>query len=210
MRINTTQRVIKNLILDLGVVIVDLTPSHCLDIFQSYGVSNVENLLDSQHKEGIFLQFEAGKISADEFRNKLRELSGLSLTDKQIDNAWNGFLGDIPSYKLNLLEELRKNFNLYLLSNTNSIHWEWMKEKYNDCQGHSFEEYFKELYLSYQLKMIKPERNIFEYVLKDRGMRAEETFFIDDSLLNCDMANSLGITTYTPKPQEDWNHLFSY
>ena len=70
------------------------------------------------------------------------------------------------------------------------------------------EDYFDRIYLSYQMKMVKPDTEIFRAVLADADIRPEETLFLDDSETNCQSAQALGIHTYTPQAHEDWRHLF--
>ena len=117
-------------------------------------------------------------------------------------------LDDVPDYKLNLLLDLRKHYNTMLLSNTNEIHWEWSERTCFSYKGHHVSDFFNRIYLSYKLHMLKPNADIFEYVLQDAGIKAEETLFIDDAMPNCRTAESLGLHTYTPEPREDWSFLF--
>ena len=97
---------------------------------------------------------------------------------------------------------------VYLLSNTNEIHWEWSCEHAYPYKAFRVEDYFEHIFLSYEMKMAKPDEEIFRKVLDDAGLDPKETFFIDDSETNCLTARSLGISTYTPKAGEDWGHLF--
>mgnify|MGYP000164048774 CR=1 FL=1 len=66
--------------------------------------------------------------------------------------------------------------------------------------------FFEHIYLSYELKMAKPDADIFQKVLDETGILPNETLFIDDSEANCRTAEALGISTYTPKAHEDWRH----
>ena len=117
-------------------------------------------------------------------------------------------LGDVSAEKLELLLALRQRYTIYLLSNTNVIHWEWAERNSFAYKNYRAADFFKRIYLSFQIHQLKPDAGIFEYVLQDAGICPEETFFIDDSLPNCRTAESLGIQTYTPQPREDWSHLF--
>ena len=185
---------IKNLLIDFGGVLINLDRPRCIENFKKLGLQNVDELLNVYHQQGIFMQQEKGLVTSAEFRDVIRQMVGKPLTGQQIDDAWNSFLVDIPTYKLDLLLKLREKYVVYLLSNTNDIHWKWSFEK---------------IYLSFEMKMVKPDTEIFETVLADANIDPKETFFIDDSEANCLAAQALGISTYTPQANEDWSHIFN-
>ena len=199
---------IKNMIIDFCGVMIDLDRARCIHHFEQLGLSNVEAMLDIYHQQDFFQKYEKGLISNDEFRNIIREKAGRPLTDAEIDEAWNSFLVEIPAYKLELLLSLRKDYMVYLLSNTNDIHWQWSCERAFRYKTFRVEDYFEHIYLSYEMHMAKPDAAIFQRVLEETGIAPEETLFIDDSADNCRTAEALGIHTYTPKAHEDWSHLF--
>lgn len=199
---------IKNLLVDFGGVLIDLDRQRCIENFRKLGLENVEELLGLYNQQGLFMQQEKGLITPVEFRNGIREILGKVISDKQIDTAWNSFLVSIPTMKLDLLLKLREKYVVYLLSNTNEIHWKWACQHAFRYRGFRVEDYFEKMYLSFEMKMVKPDTEIFKTVLEDAGIVAEETFFIDDSLANCQAAQTLGISTYTPQAGEDWSHLF--
>lgn len=200
---------IKNLIIDLGGVLINLTRNRCVEAFERLGVRHIREQIttDYRHK-ALFERLELGTISVSQFRDGLRALSGKSLTDEQIDTAWIAMLGDVPEYKLRLLLDLRERYNTMLLSNTNEIHWRWSEDTYFSYQGLNARDFFDRIYLSYELHMLKPDANIFGYVMRDAGLRAEETLLIDDASVNCRAAEMLGMRSYTPRSGEDWSHLF--
>ena len=144
----------------------------------------------------------------EEDRERIRRAIGKPVSDEAIDAAWNSFLDGIPAYKLAFLLDLRKRYRLYLLSNTNAIHWEYACTHEFNKEGHRVEDYFDRIFLSYRMKMIKPDAGIFQAVLQETGILPAETLFIDDAEANCRTAQSLGIRTYTPQAHEDWRHLF--
>lgn len=201
-------RGIKNLLIDFGGVLINLDRQRCIGNFKKLGLQNVDEMLTMYHQQGLFLLQEKGLVTSAEFRDSIREMSGKPLTDVQIDNAWNSFLADIPTYKLDLLLKLRQKYVVYLLSNTNEIHWKWSCENAFPYRGFRVEDYFENIYLSFEMKMVKPDAEIFESVLADANIDPSETFFIDDSQANCQTAQALGISTYTPQAGEDWSHLF--
>lgn len=199
---------IKNLLIDLGGVLINLDRQRCMDSFKKLGFADVEERLDIQQLHGIFLQQEKGLITSAEFRNEMRKMIGKEISDQQIDEAWNSFLVDIPDYKLDLLLKLRTKYVVYLLSNTNEIHWQWACKNAFPYRTFKVEDFFEKTYLSFEMHMIKPEPEIFKAVIEDAGIEPQETLFIDDSEINCKAAQKLGISTYTPKAGEDWSPLF--
>lgn len=201
-------RNIRNLIIDFGGVLIDLDRQRCIDNFARLGMKDVASMLDVCHQQGFFLQHEKGLISASEFRDRIREQIARPVTDEEIDAAWNSFLVGIPSYKLDLLLDLRKDYVVYLLSNTNDIHWQWALQHAFAYKTFRVEDYFEQIFLSFEMKMAKPELGIFQRLLEETGIIPAETLFIDDSAANCLTAQSLGIKTYMPKAHEDWSYLF--
>ncbi|NDV82199.1 HAD family phosphatase [Bacteroides sp. 51] len=199
---------IKNIIFDFGGVLINLNRQRCIDSFKQLGLNHVEDLIDPFAQQGIFMQLEKGLITPAVFRDKVREQLNEPATDEQIDAAWNNFLVDLPTYKLEALLKLRERYLVYLLSNTNAIHWDWSCANAFPYKGFNEKDYFEEIFLSYEMKLAKPDVAIFEAVLEATGIQAKETFFIDDSEANCKAAESLGISTYLCKPGEDWTKLF--
>lgn len=199
---------IKHIIFDLGGVLINLNRLRCMRNFRNLGFSRVGNLIGPFQQEGIFMQLEKGIITAEEFRNRVRLETDQPLTDEQIDTAWNSFLGNAPGYKLDLLLKLRSKYNIYLLSNTNEIHWNWCLEHVFSYKGHTINDFFDRVFLSFEMQKTKPGLRIFQTVLNETGILPEETFFIDDSRANCETAEAFGISTYTPRSRENWSHLF--
>lgn len=201
---------IKNLILDFGGVLIDLDRQRCVEHFKELGLPDVEVALDLYHQQDFFQKYEKGLITSADFRDIIRGKIGKPVTDARIDEAWNSFLVGIPDYKLELLLELRKNYVVYLLSNTNEIHWQWSCRHAFPYKTFRVEDYFEHIYLSYEMNMAKPDAGIFQKVLDDTGISPWETLFIDDSEANCRTAEMLSISTYTPKAHEDWSHAVSF
>ena len=199
---------IKNLLIDLGGVLINLDHQRCMENFKELGFTDVEERLNIQQLHGIFMQQEKGLITSAEFRNGLRDMMGKVVSDNQIDAAWNSLLVDIPKHKLDLLLELRSKYVVYLLSNTNEIHWRYACHNLFPYRTFRVEDYFEKAYLSYEMHMAKPEADIFKAVIEDAGIEPQETLFIVDSELNGKAAQELGISTYTAEAGEDWSHLF--
>lgn len=200
---------IKNLLIDFGGVLIDLDRPRCVAAFERLGLTHIAQVLDTCHQQGFFLQHERGLLDDAAFRDRIRQEIGRSdVTDADIDQAWNSFLVGIPTAKLELLLRLRGRYRTYLLSNTNDLHWQWSCRHAFAWNGHRAEDFFDDIFLSYKLKMSKPDADIFAHVLDVTGIDPRETLFIDDSEANCRTARTFGIHTYTPQAHEDWGHLF--
>lgn len=199
------ERVIKNIVFDLGGVIMTLDPAEALRRFKALGLSDAERYLDSYTQSGIFGNLEEGKITAEDFRSKLSSLTGHELTFDECKHAWLGYRKDVPQRNLDLLKELRaKDYRLILLSNTNPFMMDWALSSEFDGKGSSLNNYFDALYLSYRLGIMKPAPDFFRQVLDNENILPEETFFVDDGPRNVGAAGKLGFMTMCPDNGSDW------
>lgn len=199
------ERVIKNIVFDLGGVIMTLDPAEALRRFKALGLSYAERYLDSYTQSGIFGNLEEGKITAEDFRSKLSSLTGHELTFDECKHAWLGYRKDVPQRNLDLLKELRaKGYRLILLSNTNPFMMDWALSCEFDGKGSSLNDYFDALYLSYRLGIMKPAPDFFRQVLDNENILPEETLFVDDGPRNVEAAGKLGFMTMCPDNGSDW------
>ncbi|MCD7926972.1 HAD-IA family hydrolase [Bacteroidaceae bacterium] len=199
---------IKNVIFDLGGVLINLDFDNCLNAFRKAGFQDIEQQACQFRGKGWFSQFELGEISPEEFRNAIRKETSESLSDRKIDDMWNLMLLDIPRQKLDLLLELRGHYMVYLLSNTNQIHWDYACEQMFSYRGFRVNDFFEDTFLSFQMHKAKPDEAIYEQMMKEANILPEETFFIDDSEANCRSAATLGIQSYHYHIGEDLSVLF--
>ena len=199
---------IKNIVFDLGGVLVDLDFKAAINGLQQAGFVNVKEQLQSFDREGIFQKFELGEMTAEEFRTAIRENSTVTLTDEEIDALWNAMLLEIPREKLELILDLRGKYMVYLLSNTNSIHWDYVCKNAFNYRGFRVNDYFEETFLSYEMHLAKPDKAIYEKVLQDANLLAEETLFIDDSESNCKAAEEVGIHAHHYHIGDDLSKVF--
>lgn len=187
----------KNIIFDLGGVILNLDYQLTISAFEKLGSGDFEAKYSQLQQVDLFDEYERGEMSSSSFRKGIREVFGLSLSDEEIDTAWNAMLLDLPIERLQLLSDLRKTKNLVLLSNTNAIHInsfsDYLKEHHDteDLSG-----YFDKLYYSFEMGMRKPELRIFQFVLDEQNYNPKETLFIDDSSQHIEAAQTLGVNTY--------------
>lgn len=200
---------IKNIIFDLGGVILDIDYNLTIQAFEALDLPNIKAQYSKMSQSDVFDKIETGAISPAEFRNMIRELSSKDLSDQEIDTAWNALIQHLPQGRIELLEQLKKDYRLFLLSNTNEIHYQDYTEvikRENGIEG--LEPLFEKTYLSHEMGLRKPDPKIFEVVLAENNLKPEETLFIDDSPQHIESAKTLGIKAYH-LDNEDIRDVFS-
>jgi glucose-1-phosphatase len=192
---------VRNLLFDLGNVIVDI------DIEGAY--SRLGNLFRKDARKEVIekalLDYECGRISTDIFINAILSQSEHKYQALDVIEAWNSMLIGIPDYRLDMLDQLRSNYNVYLLSNTNALHLEWVHRYLRRVhQVESFEQkYFDHAYYSHLVGDRKPNASLFKFISEDAYMTPALTLFMDDMQANIDTADKLGFQTYLVKPGEE-------
>lgn len=187
---------VKNIIFDLGNVICDIDFNLTVEAFNKLGSDKVDLTLDNYMEHPVFGALEKGEISTEQFRDEVRSLLELDLSDQQIDEAWAAVVINSDQARIDMLSELGEKYKLFLLSNTDGIHIEKAVRVINETTKGDFLSLFEEVYLSHLLKLAKPSAEIYEFVLNDADMKASETLFIDDNLPNIEAARQLGIQSY--------------
>lgn len=193
----------RNVIFDLGGVLLDISYEHTKHAFEDLGVANFEELYTQAGAGELFQKLEVGSISPRQFFQMLNERAGLSLSDEQIISAWNDMLLHFRESSLHYLEHLKKipGIRLMLLSNTNSIHCDEFRKRYHSIdRNHPFESYFTHCFYSFEIGLRKPDLPCYQWVLNHAGIRPEETIFIDDSPQNIKAAAEVGIHAILLKP----------
>lgn len=197
---------IKNIIFDYGNVIFDIDFKIAQASFQKLGITETEKFFAHKAHNQLFDDFETGSISPSEFRAGIRNAAGKpELTDLEIDNAWNSLLIGTIQENHDLLLKLKEKYRTFLLSNNNEIHYDWIINYLKTTfKINNYDDYFEKAYFSQQMKLRKPNTNIFEQVLKDNNLNPAETLFIDDSPQHIEGAKKLGINTLlmTEKPAQ--------
>ena len=198
---------IKAIIFDLGAVILNINYQNTIDGFEKLGVKNASSFYSKQVQSNLFNQIETGEISAKKFLKELqKETNNASIN--QVSEAWNAMLLDLPENRLAFIRCLKKEYSIYLLSNTNSIHIDAFKKKIGASQWIKFCNLFEKMYLSYELGLRKPNVAIFKHILNEQSLKPQEVFFIDDSPQHIEGANKLGIITYHLQNGEEITALF--
>ena len=192
---------IKHIIFDLGGVIINIDYKLTEKAFVEAGITDFGALYSQLRQSDLFDKFEVGQMTSEEFISELRKASSREITDAQIVNAWNAMLIDYPVRRLQILQQLRLYYDLFLLSNTNELHEAAFNEMLMRTHGiPNIGVFFDKVYLSHRVGMRKPNTEIFKRVLDDNGLKAEETLFIDDSPQHIAGAKELGIQTIYLEP----------
>ena len=200
---------IKNIVFDFGGVIVNLLRERAIQRFSDMGVTNAAELLDPYHQRGVFLEVENGSINAEEFCEKLTSICKKTIDYKSAEWGWLGFMGDVPMKRLQLINSLRQKYNVYVLSNINPFVMGWARSNEFSGDGHKLDDYVDQIFTSYEIKAMKPSREIFSYMIDSTGLLPEETIFLDDGEKNVAAAKEMGFHTLQPVNGEDWTGDFS-
>lgn len=199
---------IKNLLFDLGGVIMDLDRDRCVRAFERLGMKDADDFLGVYGQKGAFLALESGKIDADEFHRQVRPMIDRpEVSDEEIDNAFNEFLVGIPVARLEALRALRKDYKIYLLSNTNPIMINSRIAEEFRKEGFEMADYFDGIFTSYEAGCCKPGKEIFDYTEREGHIKPDETLFFDDSQANVDAARSYGFNAVLVKPGDEFKNI---
>jgi len=197
----------KNIIFDLGGVILNIDFKATERIFRSLGFHNFDEFYTKASQIKLFDRLEEGKISPDEFRNKLRTLININFNDEVIDNAWNSMILDFPVERIKFLEQIKNKYRIFLLSNTNKYIIDFYSKNFRLLYKYEFSELFERMYLSYQVGMRKPDESIFKYVIEQSRIIPSQTLYIDDLQVHIDTAKKIGFKVYKLNEGEEINRI---
>ena len=187
---------IKHIIFDLGNVILDIDYQLTIDAFAELGIGDFASHFSKQKQSNFMDDFEIGKVSNYEFVEYAMKYCRPGTSAEQIIEAWNALLLDIPLRRLQILQQLQLDYDLFLLSNTNSIHEEAYNKSVKELCGYeNLNIFFDKVYLSHKIGMRKPNAEPFELILEENNLEAKNTLFIDDSIQHIQAAAALGIKT---------------
>jgi glucose-1-phosphatase len=189
---------IKNIIFDLGAVVLNLDQEKTLRAFRRLGA----DLDELNHESSLFIDYEVGKIDTEFFLHSLMSRLKGNASKQQIIDAWNAMLLDLPPKRIELLRQIKKKYRIFLLSNTNILHIDAI---YKEHSKEIFEELFEKIYLSHEIGLRKPNVDCYQYVLKDAGIKGSESVFVDDNRANIKGADEAGINTiWAKEPLDKW------
>ena len=197
---------INTIIFDLGGVILNIDYKRTIDEFKKLGIKNAEHLYSKKQQSKLFDQIETGKITKEYFLKKLKEKTTNSKID-EVRNAWNALLLDLPEKRVKMLQELKKKYNLFLLSNTNIIHIEALKKKFGEKKYNEFYNLFNKVYYSHEINVRKPSKDAFNVIIKQNKLTINRVLFIDDSPQHISSAKKIGINTLHIDGEKDITDL---
>ena len=198
-----------NLLFDYGGVLVDLDKQRCIRAFAALGF-DIRPYLGTYAQAGFFSELERGAITEKTFCNKIRQAAANdALTDEQICNAWKDYLTGVPEERLQLLLKIRRHYPVYLLSNTNAIHWRMAEQEYFNWQGHAVGDFFLKEFLSFEIGAEKPSPAIYQAVIDGIGCEAADILFFDDSEVNCEAARQMGMQARLAPANSGWLDFFT-
>lgn len=199
---------IENVVFDLGGVLVDIDLERCREAFRRIGMPQMAAFIDAYHPAAMIGRMEAGELSVHETCDEIRRLTGRTeATDEAIAGAYTEIITGIPAAKIRQVAALRRRgVHTYVLSNNNPASMALIRAAF-EREGLPMEVCFERMYLSYEMKLLKPSEEIFRAMIADSGMQPERTLFIDDSEKNVTTARGLGFAVYCPAPGEDFGPL---
>jgi glucose-1-phosphatase len=187
---------IKNIIFDLGGVFIDVDYQKTKQAFVDFGIINFDDFYQQSFSNPLFAKLEKGLISPETFYDYFREATATQLTNLEIETAWNAMLGSFRKSSVAILPLLKQRYNIYLLSNTNAIHYKAFGEIYQQEFGNqNFDDHFHKAYYSHLYHERKPETIAYEVILAENNLQKEETLFVDDTMKNITGAQSAGLRT---------------
>jgi len=196
---------IKTILFDLGGVVLNIAPQNTIEAFLKLGLTDIQNQITHGHHNGIFKALEQGAISEGDFITAIQEELP-EANEAAIIHAWNAMLLDMPNERVHIIETLKENFSVYLLSNTNSIHQAYFD---TSAQGYSsLSKLFHHVYYSYELKISKPDARAFEKVIEASCLTPATTLFLDDSSQNIAIASEMGFQTVLITPEYGMDQVF--
>jgi len=184
---------VKNIIFDLGGVIMDIDVKRTLHAFTELGIRNIHEYFGHGFAASFFSDHEAGRISDEHFIREIKKLLSEEVSDEAVINAWNALLLHFPPDRIDLLRSLKGKYRLLLYSNTNAIHYQKFSEIYRETFGGRLEDLFEKAYFSHVLGHRKPDLGGFKQIMAENGLNSQETLFVDDALMNVEGAIKSGL-----------------
>jgi len=193
---------IKNIVFDLGNVILNINPDLSVKAFAEMGITGFDKLYTLSLQTTLFDALETGNTSSGLFCEEIRKITNIDLPDKQIIDAWNALILDFLPENLSFLKTVKTQYRTFILSNTNRIHYDFYSEKLRkEHEVQSLESLVEKAFFSHEVGMRKPEEGIFKLLIKNTGIDQGDTLFIDDSATNCIAASKLGFWTHEYKEE---------
>ncbi len=201
---------IRNIIFDLGGVILNIDYRLTSQAFKNLGLDDFDEKYSQAKQNHLFDKLETGEISEADFSAQLKSYFSKGISESEIEKAWNAMLLDLPSERIELLKKLSGKYRLFLLSNTNIIHYKAYSAYLQGTFGKLiFNDIFEKQYLSFEIGLRKPDKKIFELVLTENKLNPTETLFIDDSIQHIEGAKKTGVATFHLQSPETILDIFN-
>jgi glucose-1-phosphatase len=199
---------IEAVIFDLGGVILNIDIEGPFQKLKELGI-RIDN--DGSHNiknNDIFMRFEIGEISPEEFRNEFRKISNKDYKDSEFDKIWNSIILDFPKENISFIEKIKPKYRTFLMSNTNLLHCDYYTKMLNDNYAYSsLDDLFEKTYYSHTSGMRKPNTDFFKHIIKENHLKPSCTLFIDDYIENIEAAKQIGLNTFHIANGQNLQHL---
>ena len=200
---------IKTIIFDFGGVILDIDPQITINEFQKMGFKDIAKTNSKELIEDIIRKFARSIYTPEVFRKRLRAFLELDVSDQKLDDAWNALIYDIPAERIEILEQVKKNYQMLLLSNSNEIHYDlYVRDLQLRFGYREFDELFNKAYFSFDVHLSKPDPEVYEFIINQHDLKPSQTLFIDDNEENIAAASKLGLKTYLLAKPERVRDIF--
>lgn len=198
---------IRNIVFDFGRVLLNINP-----LLTQAGLAELGYKPDSESAgakdDAIVMDLERGAITEEAFIDSVLSVVNEGVTPDDIIRVWNAMLLDFPENHVTTIQKLKEHHKVYLLSNSNSIHFDSYTASFKERYGFELSSLFEKMWFSYQIGLIKPDPSIFTFILDDGNLQPHETLFIDDTLVHVEAARSVGIKAYHLTGTQDISDLF--
>ncbi|MBP9068159.1 MAG: HAD family phosphatase [Bacteroidia bacterium] len=196
---------IKNIIFDLGGVIINLDTTATIKAFVDLGINDFATIYSQLSQTNLFDQFDKGLITENYFFNSIKNQFDLKKPLHDLEKAWNAMLLDFPKQRLDSLKKYKESHRTFLLSNTNETHIrEFHRTLHQNYGMRDLDQFFEKVYFSCRVNMRKPDKEIFELVLKQNQLDPAETLFIDDTIHHVEGAKRVGLHAVLLKKDEEF------
>ncbi len=202
---------IDNIIFDFGGVLFDIDYDAPVRAFSELGGKGFDSIYTQAAQSDLFNRLETGTISNADFYHEIRKALGMNHSDEILEKAWNSILTGIPKGRIDLIHQLKSQFNTYLFSNTNAIHVEEFEKMVDAEMGLDyFYGAFKKVHYSNVLGFKKPYPDSFLKYCDLESLEPAKTLFIDDSIQHVEGAEKAGLMAFhLDVNQMDMREMFS-
>ena len=198
---------IKNIVFDLGGVLLNISFENAAAAFRNLGVDNFDAFYTKESADHLFEALETGQISNPGFLKRMQQYCAPGTSLEAVEAAWNAILLDFREPSVRHLDLLRQRYRVFLLSNTNSIHQTAFNLSFSRDFGYNFDSLFEKAWYSHAIGRRKPYPETFTWALADAGLAGAETLFMVDAAANIEGAAAAGMPTKLLEPQERIEYL---